>query len=204
MNRGYLFLPFLLICLLAVSPSSAQDEDIPEDFEGLLVKSDITVTMRSKDLEISITLMDESILQYATREMRDHLRMLVDERLADNMNYNPENPDRPIPFLVNFRGLGQEVRYEPHELMIYNYGQEFKPIDIVAISPKFFDRVTYIRQKPVSAIYLFDHSIDLNSRDVTISYFNSLTFNNWLRIIEAVNKSKTTLELERARQAQDK
>ena len=199
MKREYLYLPILLICLLIVSPAVAQEEDIPEDFDGLLGKADITVTMRGGDLEVSITVMDESILRYATREMRDHLNMLIEEHLADNMNYNPTDPNRPIPFLINFRGLGQEVRYEPYELIIYNYGQEYKPIEIVPISPRFFERVAYIRQKPVAAIYLFDNSIDLNSRDLTISYFDALIFKNWLRVIEAVNTAKAQLELEKSR-----
>ncbi|MBN2288276.1 MAG: hypothetical protein JXQ83_03015 [Candidatus Glassbacteria bacterium] len=199
MKRGYLTLPLLLICLLIASPVRAQEENIPEDFDGLLVKADITVTMRGGDLEISITLMDESILQYATKEMRDHLNMLIEEYLTDNTSYRADDPNRPIPFLVNFRALGQEVRYEPYELVIYNYSQEYKPVEIVSISPRFFDRVAYIRQKPVAAIYLFDHRIDLNSRDLTISYFDALIFNNWLRVIEAVNRSKAQLEIFRAR-----
>ncbi len=203
MKSGYLFLPFLLVYLLIASPVGAQEEDIPEDFDGLLVKADITVTMRGGDLEVSVTVMDESILRYATKEMRDYLNTLIDEHLADNMNYNPDDPNRPIPFLINFRALGQEVRYEPYELVIYNYGQEYKPIDIVAISPRFFDRVAYIRQKPVAAIYLFDHSIDLNSRDLTISYFDALVFRNWLRVIEAVNQSKAQLEIHRSRSVKE-
>jgi hypothetical protein len=203
MKRGYLYLPFLLVYLLIASPVGAQEKDIPEDFDGLLVKADITVTMRGGDLEISVTVMDESILRYATKEMRDYLNNLIQDHLADNMNYNPDDPNRAIPFLINFRALGQEVRYEPHELVIYNYGQEYKPIDIVAISPRFFDRVAYIRQKPVAAIYLFDHSIDLNSRDLTISYFDALVFRNWLRVIEAVNQSKAQLELHRSRQVKE-
>jgi len=203
MKRGCLLLPFLLICLLAASPAAGQEEEeIPDDFDGLLVKADITITMRGGDLEVSITVMDESILRYATREMREYLNTLIEDRLADNMNYMPGDPNRPIPFLVNFRALGQEVRYEPHELVIYNYGQQYKPVDIVAISPRFFDRVAYIRQKPVAAIYLFDNSIDLNSRDLTISYFNALVFNNWLRVIEAVNQAKAQLELFKARESE--
>ena len=203
MKRGYLYLPFLLVYLLIASPVGAREEDIPEDFDGRLVKADITVTMRGGDLEVSVTVLDESILRYATKEMRDYLNTLIEEHLADNMNYNPDDPNRPIPFLINFRALGQEVRYEPHELIIYNYGQEYKPIDIVAISPRFFDRVAYIRQKPVAAIYLFDHGIDLNSRDLTISYFDVLVFRNWLRIIEAVNQSKDQLELHRSRSVKE-
>ena len=199
MKRGYLYLPFLLVYLLIASPVGAQEKDIPEDFDGRLIKADITATMRGGDLEISITVMDESILRYATREMSDHLNMLIEERLADNMNYNIDDPNRAIPFLINFRALGQEVRYEPYELIIYNYGQEYKPIDIIPISPRFFERVAYIRQKPVAAIYLFDHGIDLNSTDLTISYFDALIFKNWLRIIEAVNTAKAQLELEKAR-----
>ncbi|MEA2063987.1 MAG: hypothetical protein U9P14_09845 [Gemmatimonadota bacterium] len=200
MKRENFLLLFLFISLLIVVPVTAQDdEDIPDNYDGNLVKSDLTITMRGGDLEVSITILDKGILRYATREMREYLNMVIDNNLADNMNYDPDSPDCPIPFLVNFRALGREVRYEPYELMVYNFGSEYRPLEIVPISPGFLDRVAYIRQKPVAAIYLFDGDIDLNSQEVTISYANALVFNNWLRIIEAVNKAKTQLEIERSR-----
>ena len=101
MKAGILFLCSLLACLLLTRPAAAQEEEIPEDFDGLLVKAEITATMRGGDLEISIAVMDESIIKYATREMRQYLNTLLQDRLADNMNYNPDGPKRPIPFLVN-------------------------------------------------------------------------------------------------------
>jgi len=190
---------FCLLVLSLISPLAAQQEDVPADYDGLLVRDDITVTMRGGDLEITVTVMDESIIRYATQELREHLRKLKEDRLADNMYYNPEDPKCPIPFMVNFRALGQEVRYEPHELYIYNYGQQYRPIDIVPISPNFNGKVAYIRRPPLSAIYLFDRNIDLNSRDLVITYFNQLVFNNWIRIIEKVHEAKTQYETFRAR-----
>ena len=172
---------------------------MPPDYDGLLVRNDITVTMRGGDLEITITVMDDRITRFATKEIRDYLNKFIEDRLADNRNYDPQDPKRPIPFLVNFRALGQEVRYEPQELVIYNYGQKYKAIDVIPISPKFNDRVAYIRQPPVSAIYLFDRSIDLNAKDLTISYFGSLEFSNWIRIIEKVNEAKANFQVFKAR-----
>jgi len=196
--KAGLFIPLLLF--IFAFPVTGQDEDVPEDYEGLLERDDITVKMRGGDLEITVTAMDESIIRYATKEMRDHLRKLKEDNLADNINYNPDDPKRPIPFLVTFRALGREIRYEPHELLIYNYGQEYRPIEIVAVSPNFNSRVVYIRRPPLSAIYLFNRSIDLNSRELVITYYNALVFNNWIRVIERVNEAKTQYEVFRARQ----
>lgn len=193
-----LFIPLLLFILAL--PVAGQDEDVPADYEGLLERDDITVRMRGGDLEITLTAMDESIIRYATIEMREYLRQLKEDYLADNFNYNPDDPKKPISFLVTFRALGQEIRYEPHELVIYNYGQEYKPIDIVPVSSNFNSKVAYIRRPPLSAIYLFDRNIDLNSRELAISYYNALIFNNWLRVIEKVNEAKIQYEVFRARQ----
>ena len=189
----------LLLCLLLVIPAWSQTDEVPDDYEGLLVRDDITATMRGGDLEITVTVMDERIIRYTTKELRDYLRKLKNDYLADNINYQPNAKNNPIPFLVNFRALGQEVRYEPHEMVIYSFGQEFKAIEIIPITPNFHNRVAYIRKPPVSAIYLFDKSVDLNSRELSFVYFNSLTFNNWIRVIERVNEAKTQYEAYRAR-----
>ena len=196
--KAGLFIPLLLILL--AFPVAGQDEAVPEDYEGLLERDDITARMRGGDLEITATIMDERIVRYATKEMRDYLSKLKEDFLADNMNYDPDDPKRPIPWLVTFRALGQEIRYEPHEVVIYNYGQEYKPIDIIPVSPAFGSKVAYIRRPPLSAIYLFDRSIDLNSNELVITYYNALFFNNWLRVIEKVNEAKTQYEIFRARQ----
>jgi hypothetical protein len=178
----------------------AQNEDaIPADYDGILVKSDISSTARGGDLEISVTVMDQSIIRYATKEMRDYLEKIKQDYLVNSPNWNPEDSKNPVPFLVNFRALGQEVRYEPHEFVIYCHGQEYKPIEIVPVSPKFNDKVSYIRMPPVSAIYLFDRAIDLNSQDLTFSYFDQLRFGNWLKLIERVNAAKAQYELYRSR-----
>lgn len=196
------FIRLLTVMLAVLSlPLLAQieDEPVPDDYEGLLVRNDITAIMRGGDIEITVTAMDESIISYATQEMRNHLRKLKEDYLDDPFIYDPKSKSRPIPFLVNFRALGQEVRYEPQELVIYSYGSKYRPLEIVTVSPNFNDRVTYIRKPPVSAIYLFDRAIDLNSRELSIVYFNSLTFNNWLRVIEKVTEAKAQYEVFRTR-----
>ena len=199
--KAGLFIPLQLILL--AFPVAGQDEAVPEDYEGLLERDDITARMRGGDLEITATIMDERIVRYATKEMRDYLSKLKEDYLSDNMNYDPDNQKRPIPWLVTFRALGQEIRYEPHEVVIYNYGQEYKPMDIIPVSPAFNSKVAYIRRPPLSAIYLFDRSIDLNSRELVITYYNALFFNNWLRVIERVNEAKTQYEIFRARQEEN-
>ena len=197
MTPGELSLPLWLLFLAL--PLLGQDDQVPDDYDGLLVRDDFTATMRGGDLEVTVTAMDDRIINYATKEMRDHLRKMKENLLADNMYYSPNDKNRAVPFLVNFRALGQEVRYEPQELVIYNYGQEYKPLEIVPVSPNFNDRVTYIRKPPVSAIYLFDRNIDLNSRELSIVYYNSLAFNNWLRVIEKLHEAKAQYEVYKAR-----
>jgi hypothetical protein len=188
-------------CLLPIFPVLAQtdDERVPDDYEGLLVRNDITATMRGGDIEITVTAMDESIISYATTDLRNYLRKLKEDYLDDPFIYDPNSKDRPIPFLVNFRALGQEVRYEPQELVVYSYGSKYRPIEIIPVSSKFNNRVAYIREPPVGAIYLFDRGIDLNSRELSIVYFNTLTFNQWIRVIERLNEAKAQYEVFKTR-----
>ena len=176
----------------------AQHDDLPEGYEGILQKADITALMRSGDLEMSIIVLDDEILRYATTEMREYFSSLLNDRLANNMNWQSGSDRNPVPFFVSFRALGQEVRFEPYEVSIYSYGSEYRPIDIIPVSPNFMEGKAYIREKPLSAIYLYDNKLDVMTQDVEVNYFNQLHFRNWIRIIEAVNKAKADLELKRS------
>lgn len=201
MKAGKLFTSLLALTLSFSLNLAAQQgwEEVPEDYDGLLVKSDITATIRGGDMEISVIPMDESILRYTTLELKNYLAALKKDHLSKSAFADPFDPKGPIPFLVNFRALGQEIRYEPHEMVIYSHGSEFKPIEIIPVSPKFMDKVAYIRQPPVAAIYLFDRGVDLQSQTLTFSYFNSLRFGNWQRLIERLNAARTQYELDRGR-----
>jgi len=200
MKPGKLSTSLIVMCLSLVLSLFAQGwEDVPEDYDGVLIKTDITTTTRTDDLEISVTAMDESIITYATLELKEYFRNLIKENTGNGLSMDPTDPKGPVPFLVNFRAMGQEVRYEPHELVIYCHGMEYKPLQIIPISPKFMDKVAYIRQPPVAAIYLFDRSIDLQSQDLIFSYFDSLRFGNWLKVIERLNAAKTQYQLDSGR-----
>lgn len=202
MKAGTLIVSLLVLSLAFSLNLMAQQQkwqEVPDDYNGLLVKSDITAITRAGELEISVTVMDESILRYATLELKDYLNSIKKEYLSDGRYGDPLDPKSPIPFLVNFRALGQEIRYEPHEFAIYNLGSEIKPLEIIPISPKFMDKVAYIRQPPVAAIYLFERGMDLQSRDLIFSYFDSVRFGNWQKVIERLNAARTQYELDRAR-----
>ncbi len=197
--KVFMLLTAVTIFFSASLLAQMDDEKVPDDYEGLLGRNDITANMRGGDIEITATIMDESIISYATQEMRSYLRKIKDDYLDDPFVFNPDSKDRPVPFLINFRALGREVRYEPQELVIYSYGSRYQPVKIIPVSPKFNDRVAYIRDPPVSAIYLFDRAIDLNSRELSIVYLNGPSFNNWLRVIEKVNEAKAQYEVYRTR-----
>ncbi len=199
MKAGKLIKSLLVLTLSLCLNLAAQSwEDVPEDYDGLLIKTDITALTRGGDLEISVTAMDESIISFTTFELKKYLRAVRNDNPGTGAFSDPNDPKGPVPFLVNFRALGQEIRYEPHELVIYCHGTEYKPLQIIPVSPKFMDKVAYIRQPPVAAIYLFDRGIDLQSRDLVFSYFG-INFGNWIKVIERVNAAKAQFQLDSSR-----
>ncbi len=201
MKLRHLMQPLMVLCLALPLAAWAQPaEELPgADYDGLLVRNDINATMRGGDLEVTVTILDDRILQYATRELKDYLLPLREQALAQSTVYRPGDPKPPVPFLITFRALGQEVRYEPHELVVYNVGTEFKPLEVIPIDPGFNNRVAYIRRPPVAAVYLFDGAIDLNSRDLVVTYYNTLNWGDWMRVIEKVNEAKAHYQVQQAR-----
>ncbi|MBV9879752.1 MAG: hypothetical protein JO180_04610 [Gemmatirosa sp.] len=70
---------------------------------------------------------------------------------------------------VSFFGSEQgEARFSPQEVIITNAGRDFRPLDIVPLTPGFGEQ--RLRQRSTqSALYVFDGTLDVNQSQLTVT-----------------------------------
>jgi hypothetical protein len=76
-------------------------------------------------------------------------------------------------WLVTFYGVEQgEASFSPQEVIITNAGRDFRPIDIVPLTPGFGEQ--RVRQRgQQSALYVFDGALNLNQAPLSVNIAGS-------------------------------
>lgn len=90
----------------------------------------------------------------------------------------------PTLLYVSFFGIQPEARFNPQELVLTSVGREYRPVDIIPLTPSFGEQ--RIRQRETqNAIYLFEDGIDvLQPLTVTLEGVQSTSWAGTLRTLE--------------------
>jgi hypothetical protein len=90
---------------------------------------------------------------------------------------------------VSFFALEQgETRFSPQEFIIGNSGRDFRPLDIVPLTPGFGEY--RLKQREVqSALLVFDGQIDLN-QPVTAQLESVPSVTDWNTVLQRVERER--------------
>jgi hypothetical protein len=89
---------------------------------------------------------------------------------------------------VSFFGMEVgEARYSPMELIVTNVGRDFRPIDVIGLSPGFGRQ--RLRQREVQhALYVFDGQLDVN-QPLVLAYETSRS-SSWTTVLERIERER--------------
>ncbi len=157
---------------------------VPAGF-GSLRQDDIAVKIRLPGLLVRAIPLDESIIRLlspdsyrALRELRQGRRNAITQ-LARRQGVRGESL-----WYISFYGLEPEARFSPREVVISEGGRDFRPLDVVPLTPGFGEQ--RLTQREIqSAIFLFEDGMDV-SQPLTVSVETTRDF-SWdstLRLIE--------------------
>ena len=157
---------------------------------GTLKQDEVAIRLQQLGLQVRAIPLDESIIRLLSP---DSYRALGD--LLRSQQGRLEEVRRRTAFAklsvwyVSFFGIEiGEARYSPMELIITNVGRDFRPVDVIGLSPGFGRQ--RVRQREVqTALYLFDGQLDVN-QPLVLAYETSRS-SDWTSVLE-------TLERERA------
>lgn len=170
-------------------PSDREEEAallVPAGY-GTLFQDQFTLELRSGNLLIKVTPLDETVIRLAAPDTYTRLRGLA------NSNRRPLETSagvlEPALFLVSFFSRQPNLTYEPEDLQVLNRGRRYRPLAIRAVTPGWGGQ-RLGQEETQLAVYAFDPSLDLEI-DLAVDY-QGMQNAGWTAIL-------STLRAERAR-----
>lgn len=131
-------------------------------------------TLRQDDIAVRVQLvggvtvraipLDEGLIRLLSPDSYRALRDLRGSRRAqiDSIAARTGRGTRVSVWYVSFFGVEQgEARFSPYEFIVTNAGRDFRPLDVLPITPGFGGQ--RLRQRETqSALYVFDGQLDVN------------------------------------------
>ena len=147
-------------CSLASEGPSPLVEPLPPPGHGTLSQREVSLTLRSGDLQLMVTPLAQAVLVATAPDTYRRLSALA-------AAYRPGAEDGSI-FLVSFFSDQPEVRFVPEEVQFQSQGLRVRPRSIDPMTPGW--GVGRVGQRATEmAVYLFDRTVDLES-DAVLHY----------------------------------
>jgi hypothetical protein len=165
------------------------DLPLPPPGYGTLRQEQVSVSLRSGDLQILLTPLLEPVLRASAPDTYRRLRGLVDAHSA--RAERETGAERPDLFLVQLYSEEQGTRFEPESLAFVSRGVRLRPDAILPLTPGWGDRRLDQRETEM-ALLAFEGEVDLESRLVVL--YGSVESTEW-----TVIRPRIDAELARAR-----
>lgn len=161
---------------------------IPAGF-GTLKQDDIAIHVTQLGLQVRAIPLDESVIRVLSPDSYRALRELVRSQQARLEEIRRRTAfTRLSVWYVSFFGLQLgEARFSPMEVIVTNVGRDFRPVDVIALSPGF--GLQRVRQREVqNALYVFDGQLDVN-QPLVVAYETART-HEWTTVLEVIERER--------------
>jgi hypothetical protein len=157
----------------ATTPSAVSRDSsrflVPAGY-GSLKQEDIAIRISRGGLQVQAIPLDETIIRVLSPDSYRALReLLTSRKLALDSLARRSGFGTSSVWLVRFHGLEQgETLFSPMEFIVTSVGRDFRPIDVLPVTPGFGQQ--RLRQREVQqALYVFDPQVDVN-HPLTVQY----------------------------------
>jgi hypothetical protein len=152
---------------------------VPPGF-GTLRQDDIALRVTRFGLQVRAMPLDESIIRVLSPDSYTALRDIVaSQRVRIQEVSQRTGVQRLSLWYVSFFGLEQgETRYSPMEFLVSNVGRDFRPLEIIPLSPG-FGRERLRQREAQNALYVFDGQLDVN-QPLSISFETTRNADWWI------------------------
>lgn len=182
----------------SILPDSAVGDTLDPNFVpagfGAMRLDDLSLKVApSSGLQVRATPLEERFIRLLSpdsyRAMREQARSKQKELAA--IVTRTRLPKYSL-WLVSFYALEQgETRFSPQEFIITNTGRDFRPIDIVPLTPGFGSY--RLRQRETqNALLVFDGQIDLN-QPTSATMEGTPGATNWTTVLQRIERERSLI-----------
>ena len=166
---------------------------VPVGF-GSLRQNEVALEIApSGGLQVRAIPLDERVIRLLSSDSYRSLRDILRSREKDlaRMRDRGRLTSYSI-WYVNFFALEQgETRFSPQEFIISNVGRDFRPIDVLPLSPGFGEY--RLKQREVqSALIVFDGQLDVN-QPLTAQMEGRMSTTNWTDVTQRLERERAAV-----------
>jgi len=158
---------------------------------GTLRQDDISLKIAPvSGLQVKAIPMDERLLRLLSPDSYRALRGLMTSKEAALNTVKERNrlPSYSVWYVTFFAIEQGETRFSPQEFIISNTGRDFRPIDVLPLTPGFGEY--RLRQREAqSALFVFDGQIDVN-QPTTATMEGTSSATNWTLVLQAIERER--------------
>lgn len=152
-------------CAIAPLPEGGvgdpESAPLPPPGYGTLAQVEVSMSMRSDDLEIMVTPLEDAVTLVTAPDTHQRL-----SRTA--AAHRPQAPAGTLLFLVSFYSENPDTRFVPEEVQIISRGLRFRPAAILPVTPTWGQRRIGQRETEM-AVYAFPPEVDLDA-ELALAY----------------------------------
>jgi hypothetical protein len=166
-------------------PADSAQRMVPAGY-GTLRQDDATVALRTGNVQVKLTPLDEATIRLLAPDTYARLHALRESRRAEASRNMPREPEL---FLVSFFSYQPDESFQPEDVQLVHQARLLRAGSIVPVTTG-WGRQRLGQQETQSAIYAFEGPIEYDQA-ITVRY-GPAENSDWTRII-------TVLETERAK-----
>ena len=181
----------------AAAPPTTTPSAVSRDSSRLLVptgygslrQEDVAIRISRGGLQVQAIPLDETIIRVLSPDSYRALReQLISRKPALDSLARRTGLGAFSVWLVRFHGLEQgETPFSPMEFIVTSVGRDFRPIDVLPVTPGFGQQ--RLRQREVQqGLYVFDPQVDVN-HPLTVQYETTRN-TEWTVILARVERER--------------
>jgi hypothetical protein len=166
---------------------------LPPPGFGTLRQDDISLRLTISNLQVRATPLEESIIRLLSPDSYRAMSELRRSKSDAIAAVARRNAVRELSlWYVSFFAVEQgETRFSPREFIITNVGRDFRPLDILPITPGFGEQ--RLRQNGrQDGLYVFDGQLDVQ-QPLTVSYETARN-DGWAQMLPQIERERALVK----------
>ncbi len=166
---------------------------LPPPGFGTLRQDDVSLRLTISNLQVRAIPLDESIIRLLSPDSYRAMSELKRSKADAIAGVARRNAVRDLSlWYVSFFAVEQgETRFSPREFIITNVGRDFRPLDILPITPGFGEQ--RLRQNGrQDALYVFDGQLDVQ-QPLTVSYETARN-DGWAQMLPQIERERALVK----------